>query len=413
MQPRAGAFVLVAIVVASGCVGEIPSPTPGPSLAPGASILTPATSAPSRPATDSPTLPPGEPLVLTVDPSLEASLPATIGAARFTRHTLHTGEAAPSGFSNDLGRSLLASTGKKSGAISVAWLEIVPEQAEAAAGMTIVAIRIPGADARWLRYLVVADRLLKPGATGSIAGSRNDGHKFLFGGDALVMSAVDTVYVMTSPRFDASASPAPSSATPIQISEEELLSAFPPLDEDPPSGPMRSLPPVPSADPDVSPEPALAAEALLPDRIDDAVVRKVSARGADLTRGAMIYVGLPMYSLYTGGLDIDPTTIEAAGANPQDRSTFWVVATSVPGHDARSILGAWFVRQIDADLVETFETIDVDGSLAVLHGNNAVRAVDGVLYWMTYLDVGDSFGATQPPRPPLRDLVVETLRALP
>jgi hypothetical protein len=49
----------------------------------------------------------------------------------------------------------------------------------------------------------------------------------------------------------------------------------------------------------------------------------------------------------------------------------------------------------------------------VVYGNQAVHAVDGALYWMTYLDLGDSFGATPPPRPAFRDVVVDALRELP
>jgi hypothetical protein len=58
-------------------------------------------------------------------------------------------------------------------------------------------------------------------------------------------------------------------------------------------------------------------------------------------------------------------------------------------------------------------TVEADGRVAVIYNNQAVYADDGVLYWMTYLDLGDFPPASPAPRPPLRDLVIDTLRALP
>jgi hypothetical protein len=416
VQLRAGAFVLVAIAVANGCVGDRPSPSPEATQALSASLPAPTPSAPagqaSVPASNGPTAAPGEPLTLTVDQSLEASLPTAIGIARLTRHTLHTGEHPPIGFSDALGRSLLASAGTGNRGISVAWGEIVPEQAAATSGLTIVAVRIPGSEAQLLRYLVVADQLLRPGASGSIGGSRDDGHMLLYVGDALVMSSGDTIYILSFPGGDAGASPAPASVPPIEISESDLVAAFPPLDHDTAGVPNRSFPPIPSAKPGVSPEPALAAEALLPDRIGDTVVRKISARGAVLQTGEWIYVGLPAFALYQAGLDIDPLAVEAAAGHPDGPSTFWMVVTRLPGHDARALLGAWFHLKIEADLIEQFETVEVNGRLAVVAGTDVLCAVDGAFYWMTYLDLGDFPPATQAPRPALRDVALDALRAI-
>jgi len=103
--------------------------------------------------------------------------------------------------------------------------------------------------------------------------------------------------------------------------------------------------------------------------------------------------------------------VSAAGGHPEGISTYFVVATPLPGFKAREILAAWFRPQLTNGL--QVESIDVDGHLALLYSNQAVYAKDGVLYWMTYLDVGDFPPASPEPRPALRDLVVDTIRALP
>jgi hypothetical protein len=83
----------------------------------------------------------------------------------------------------------------------------------------------------------------------------------------------------------------------------------------------------------------------------------------------------------------------------------------VPGLDRHTILAAWLHPL--APNGWQVETVAADDRVAVVYGNQAVFATDGVLYWMTYLDVGDFPPASPPSRPDFRDLVVETLRALP
>jgi hypothetical protein len=422
---RVAAAVALGLLVASGCVDATrapstdrsaavspdgsPSPSPSSAGIPQSTRRGDASGSPSPSGGSTETPRPASALELIVDASLEATLPEQMGAIRFVRHSLRPGEVPPPGFSDGLGLALLRAAGSAGTSLSVAWIEPAPEDADLVEGLTVVAIRIPGAVARNLREVVAADHLMTPGVSGTVRLGQVGPRSMLIVGDAAVASFRDTLYVLSFPGHDARSTPPPGPAPTAPFTEAELFAALP--ETDPESEPPAMTPrPLPSIAPDASPPPDPAAEALLPDHIRGIAVTKLSGRGPALFSGEWTYLGLPAYALYQQlGLNIQE--LSAAGGHPDGLSTFWIVATPVPGLEARTILAAWFHPLLGNGW--NIETVEADGRVAVVYGDQAVHAADGVLYWMTYLDLGDFPPASPPPRPAFRDLVVEVLRALP
>jgi len=326
----------------------------------------------------------------------------------YERHSLAQGGSPPAGFTDDLGRALLRSPGA-TGSLSVAWSVPTVVAEDPNYGVTFLAIRVPGANARNLRDVMFFDRLLIPGFSESVGLEMLGPASFLLVGHEAVATSRDTLYVLSFPVDDgrATATPGPNAAQP--FTSDQFYAALPAMDPEP--SPQPPAPPtLPSVAPGTSPPPDRAAEALLPDSIHGTAVTKISGRGPALFKGDFIYLALPAYTL-SSELHLDLRKVSAAGGHPDGISTFFVVATPLPGFNAREILAAWFRPQLTNGL--QVESIDVDGQLALMYSNQAVYAKDGVLYWMSYLDVGDFPPASPQPRPALRDLVVDTVRALP
>lgn len=415
---RAAAAVLLVALAATGCVDATRAPSHAPSTpalpyrsdSPGATRGTEEPTATPSPTVTSPGVTPSAGTIeLVVDPELETSLPDRVGSMRFVRHSLATGEQPPPGFNADLGRALLRASKSQTETLSVAWGEPTPEYSDSLYAFTITLIRIPGAAAKQLRDLAGADLLLVPGVSGSIHLREFGTRAVLIVGDAAVGSLGDMLWVLTFPPYEQGTS-RPAEPTPSPpFSEDEFYDALPETDPEV-APPNPTLPPFPSVAPGASPPPDPAAEALLPDRIRDVAITKLSGRGPALFTGEWIYIGLPAAAVSTQ-LGLDPATLSAAAGHPDGLSTFWIVATPLPGLDRRTILAAWF-RSLMSGSSE-IETVESEGRVAVVYGGQAVHATDGVLYWMTYLDLGDSFGATPAPRPAFRDLVIDTLEALP
>lgn len=126
-------------------------------------------------------------------------------------------------------------------------------------------------------------------------------------------------------------------------------------------------------------------------------------------------LALPAYTLYRSGLSFEFDDVSAAAGAADALDTYVVIATRIPGASRLDLLGGWFntVLELGGPLGEV-EVIDVDGRLVQLYadGTQAVFVADGLLYWMDYLDLGD-FPPPSPPRPALRDLVIDTVRNLP
>ena len=422
MQSRVGALVLAAIVVASACVGADPSGSPSATEQPSpfATELAPPPS-PSPDPSPSPSTahpPPstaqGGPVTLRLvaDAALEKSLPTQIGPISFVRHSLATGDTPPSGFDDDLGRLLLRAAGSPDGDLAVAWIDPVPEHSASVGGMTVVAVRIRGTEARRLRVLPLIDRMLEPGTTGSFGGTRDEDPPILFGADALTMSAGDDVYIVSYPADDPSATPDPN-ATEV-ISLEAIGAAFPGLDPvrlPKPEPPDPTFPPDPGGPPDASLMPAPALEARLPDALRGAPLKKVSAHGASIHDFAL--VAFPAYALWQGGLDLPLDDLSAAIAISDALSPYSVIAIDTGPHDPRETLAAYFASLAGSRIVE-FETVEAGGRTAIFEesGGTGVAATEDTFYWMDYLDYGDCW-CTAPPREPVRDLILETLEALP
>ncbi len=327
---------------------------------------------------------------------------------RYERHSLAPGGSPPAGFTADLGRALLRSPGS-TGSLSVAWSVPTVVAPDPNYRVTFLAIRVPGANALTLREAMLFDRLLVPGFSETVGLDMLGPASVLLVGHQAVASSRDTLYVLTFPADEGQAAPSPGPAAEPPFTSDEFYAALPAMDPEPsPQPPVR--PSLPSVAPGTTPPPDRAAEALVPDNIHGAAVTKISGRGPALFQGDFIYLAVPAYSL-SSELGLDLSKVSAAGGHPDGLSSFFVVATPLLGFDAREILAAWFGSQLTNGL--QIESIDVDGRIALMYSNQAVYAEDGVLYWMSYLDVGDFPPASPEPRPPLRDLVVDTVRALP
>jgi hypothetical protein len=417
------AAISLSILVACGCVDATTAPSAdGSAVASAASRSTvvgtvsssdPGGALPTPSASIAPAVPPGSQstLSLTIDPSLEATLPEQIGTMRFVRHSLAPGDALPPVFSDSLGRARLRAGGSADGRLSVAWSAPTTVTSNSRYAVTILAIRIPGAVARNLRDAVALERLLAADSSDSIVVGRYERTSMLFVGDQVVMTSGNTLYLLSFPTNDAQAvtSPVPGPEPTPPFTEDELFAALPAADPEL-AEPEPTRRPLPSIGPDVSPPPDPTAEALLPDRIRGGSVTKISGRGPALYTGEWVYLGIPAYVMATQ-LGLDLSDRSAAGGHPDGISTYWIVATPVPGFDARAILAAWFRQLLPYGLEAT--AVQADGRVAILYNNQAVYAEDGLLYWMTYLDLGDFPPASPAPRPALRDLVIDTLRALP
>jgi len=328
---------------------------------------------------------------------------------RYERHSLAPGGTPPAGFREELGRALLRAAGSANGSVSVAWSVPTLADADPRYAVTFLAIRIPGANARSLREVVAYDWLLIPGFSGSLSLNSLGPESMLWVGANAVASSQDTLYLLSFPTVNGRLAPLPGPVPVPPFTQDELYAVLPATDPEPgPQPPAR--PAVPSVAPEASPPPDPAAEALLPDRIRGMPVQKVSGHGPALFRGGWIHLAIPAY-LLSSELALNLREVSVAGGHPDGMSSFLIVATPLPGLEAREILAAWFRPQLLDGL--QIESIDAGDRIALLYGNQAVYARDGVLYWMAYLDLGEAYISSPPPRPALRDLVIDTLRALP
>jgi hypothetical protein len=347
-------------------------------------------------------------LPLVVDASLEASLPERIGTIQYERHSLAPGGSPPIGFTDDIGRALLRAA-DSTGTLSVAWSVPTVEASDPQYRVSFLAIRVPRANARNLRDVMLFDRILVPGFSGMVKLSSLGPVSVLLVGKEAIASSGDTLYLLSYPMDERGAAPSPGPDATPPFTSDQFYAALPATDPEPAPQPP-SLPAVPSVAPGTSPPPDGTAEALLPDRIRDSPVAKVSGRGPGLFQGEWIHLGIPAY-LLASELGLDLGKVSAAGGHPNGISTFFVVATPLPGFEAREILSAWFRPQLSDGL--PIEAIEANGRVALLYGNQAVYAEDGVFYWMAYLDIGDRLTESPEPRPALKDLVADTLRVLP
>jgi hypothetical protein len=262
----------------------------------------------------------------------------------------------------------------------------------------ISAFRVRGADGRRLHQIVVGDRAMVPSPPDRIGTYENGSRAYVDLPRSMVGVSGDTVFLVTfAPEADLTQSP--------PWSPEDLLMALPQTDDLPATGQPGPGPSfnVAGSDP--------ATEVLLPKSVLGSPVKPTSesqyAPEVDIVRQ------LPSYELVLS-LGLDPSTLSSAAGYTDSLSTFFVVATRVPGVDARSLVGS-----VVDDLANSggasmpMETVDVEGRPVQVMSDQAVYAEDELLYWMMYFDIGDNFGSTMAPRPPIRDIAVDIVPQLP
>jgi hypothetical protein len=311
----------------------------------------------------------------------------------------------------------LAVNASRESDLSVAWVEATPDDAARNFGLTMLGVRLDGADSSRLRQVVVGDRAMIVGPQSRLS-TESDHGAYVFVRNSLVGTAGDVVFLISFP-VDLDLNVPPPDA--MGWTQEELWAALPTVD------PITRLFDRPGAFPTTSPHmslrPDAATEALLPNAIRGVTLKKLSSTGAaifsdpidPLDPGASGFALLPsilIASMLAGALDLDVADMATAAAYGDGLSTFFMTATRAPGLSSRLLTGG-IVDYLAGQDSRTLETIDVDGRSVQLSDNLAIVAIDDVLYSMMYFDMGDTFGATFPPRPALHDLVIDAVRALP
>lgn len=407
--PLAGIVVAIALV---GCT--LGPATEGPASSPSTTPPTPAATAGATTGSSPVPAPPASPgdsrpLALVADPGLVARLPAEHAGVRFVGHDLAAGGPAP--IDDEVLRTVRDLAGGPASAVSVAWIEPAPAADDPTFGIRAVAVRVRGATGMALRRAFVAAALLRPGASSLDAFETLGKDVVAIGQLTLAYAAGDMLIVVTfvDPPWAASPGPTP---TPNDWPIDTFLAALPA--SDPVAMPTER--PIPSVDPALtSPVPDPSAATLLPAEVMGAPLRAaVTARGRSILTNYI--VALPAYALYRSGLAFDPDDVSAAAGVADGLSTYIVIATRIPGASRLELLAAWFNTVLEmGGPVGEVEVIDVDGRLVQLYGGGTqgIFVADGLLYWMDYLDLGDFPPPSQPPRPALRDLVIDTVRNLP
>jgi hypothetical protein len=348
------------------------------------------------------------PLSLVADPGLLALLPTEHAGVHFVGHDLANGGSAP--IQDALLRHVRDLAGGSRSAVSVAWIEADPASEDPTFGIRVLAVRIGSASGMALRRAFVAASLLEPGST-SLDALETLGRDVVVMGRLTLAYASGDVLVVVTFADPPSATPPGPTPTPNDWPLDTFFAALP--SSDPVA--VQTEPQALSIDPDLtSPVPDPSAATLLPAEVMSVPLRAaVTAHGRSVLTNYI--VALPAYALYRTGLAFDFDDVSAAAGVSDGLSTYTVIATRVPGVTRLELLSAWFngVLELGGPVGEV-EIVDVDGRLVQLYngGTQAIFVADGLLYWMDYLDMGD-FAPSPPPRPDLRDLVIDTMRNLP
>ncbi|MBI2776787.1 MAG: hypothetical protein HYX57_05950 [Chloroflexi bacterium] len=411
------AGILVALLLV-GCTARPATDAASSSSAtPGPGSPTPtatASAATSSSPTPSPRASPGDslPLALVADPSLLALLPAEHAGVRFVGRDLAAGGPAP--IDDELLRHVRDIAGGPAAAVSVAWIKADPAADDPTFGIHVVAVRVGGTTGMALRRAFVAASLLRPGASSLDALETLGKEVVVIGRLTLAYASGDALLVVTFADPPRAVPPGPT-PTPNDWPLDTFFAALPA--SDPVAVPTQ--PPAPSVDPGLtSPVPDPSAATLLSAEVMGVPLRAaVTARGSSVLTNSIL--ALPAYGLYLSGPSFDLDDVSAAAGTAEGLSTYVVIATRIPEASRRGLLAAWFNFVLErGGPVGEVEVIDVDGRLAQLYGgggtqSQAVFVADGLLYWMAYLDLGDFPPPSPPPRPDLRDLVIDTVRNLP
>jgi hypothetical protein len=423
-RPLRAAIVALAIGLVGACAPTAVGSTSPSSASPSAAAaiapagVASARALPSPTPTSSP--PPvggpaasSAPLTVVANASLAALLPSEADGIRFVRRDLAAGGPAPAPFDTAMLQLVRDLAATPAAVVSLGWIEPEAGPVDRTGGVRAVALEIAGADGPSLRRAVVLAALLRPGRTGIEARSIGDKEAVILGETAAIWTRDRTLIAMTWPaELVAQPSSGPRPTAP-QLSFNEFFVRLPGSDPAPSAsrGP-EPTPNLPTFHPNASLAPDREIEALLPASVDGHRLSAVSGAGPDILANQLL--GIPTYALLRAGLDIDLSRAGAAIGYAKGLSSYVVIATRVPDARRLDILWAWF-RFVGESRGTGIEVVDVDGRIVQVYGDGsqAVFVADGLIYLMMYFDAGDFPPASPPPRPALRDLVVDTIRNLP
>src|SRR4051794_28641156 len=210
------------------------------------------------------------------DQTLLKMLPTRIGDIDLVGHVLDFGGVLPRDFSDDLRRALLAINQSRESDLSVAWVEATPEDAARNLGLTMLAMRLDGADTSRLRQVVVGDRAMIVGPQSRLS-TESDHGAYVFVRNSLVGTAGDVVFLISFP-VDLDLNVPPPDA--IGWTQDELWAALPTVD--PITRPFDRPGAFPTTGPHMSPRLDAATEALLPNAIRGVILKKFSSTGASI-----------------------------------------------------------------------------------------------------------------------------------
>jgi hypothetical protein len=423
-RPLRAAIAALAVGLVGACAPTaIGSTTPSSASPSAAAAVAPSafasdTSAPLQSPTSSPPSVDGPagssaPLTIVANASLAALLPSEADGIRLVRRDLADGGPAPAPFDTatlQLVRDLAATP---TAAVSLGWIEPEAGPVDRTGGVRAVALEIAGADGPSVRRAVVLAALLRPGRTGIEARRIGDKDAVILGETAAIWTRDRTLIAMSWPaELVAPPSSGPRPTAP-QLSFNQFFVRLPASDPAPsPSRGPEPTPTLPTLHPNASLAPDREIEALLPATVGGHSLSVLSGSGPDILTNQLL--GIPTYALLRAGLDIDLTRAGAAIGYAKGLSSYVVIATRVPDARRLDILWAWF-RLVGETRGTAIEVVDVDGRTVQIYGDGsqAVFVADGLIYLMMYFDAGDFPPASPPPRPALRDLVVDTIRNLP
>jgi hypothetical protein len=340
-------------------------------------------------------------------------LPTQIGEATVVRHSVvGRGAALPRGIDTDQIRALLDFAHASPGDVAIANLEpATASGVDPLMRLSVVAIRIRGADRPGLAAAFLDHEVGMPGFRGKLSVDDTTGGRRMVVQGArpfTVYDVGDVLFVIALPDLAYLATFSQSDVDRFQRVVTAVLNGLPPprpaLSLKFPPGFLPSPTPAPTDIPD----PDLELAARMPTSIAGVPVKVVSARDP-LQAGGPLGISL-YFASFLGHPARDVSVAIAAGGAGQ--SSFVVMAFQVRGANALELRAMWWQLSL-ISLDRDTSTEQVGDRIFTAQDSSAIYAAGDTIYWMTYLDLGDSFGATMAPRPPLIDLVRAAVRAIP
>ena len=389
-----------------------PSASPSSGASQDAPTPSPAATASTLPVTPAPT---GttRPLVVVTDPELDRWLPSSFTDLTFVHHSLAAGDRVPEPLDGGVLESIRDQAAGPAARVSLAWIDTAPGAADQALRLRVLALRVRGATGIRLRSAYLETTLRNPGSYQVWTGSQQGGPRAILPDDRFAFLRDDTLFVVGTSDPTLSGATAASTWTRVQAFVATL-----PVSQIAPLSLLPVVSPAPSStiDPNALPHADPALEAMLPATAGGVHLEAISLPVRDALLNMALGLGPAVLALGGQPLDLDRVTVALAHA--QALSSFVVIAVRVPGASRRTLMGRMLGGSFLAGTSGTsdsVEVVDVDGRRLIL-GREATQgyvAADGVAYLMLYFDMGDTFGASMPPRPAFRDLAEDAVRSLP